>query len=260
MLDRLRILASRIRGFFTGRRLDSDFAQELDSHLAMLTDENIRRGMSPDEAHRAARLRLGNPAQLRETHHDLRTLPFLESVIADIRYALRMLRKSPGFTAVIVLTLALGIGASTAVFSLLNAVIIRSLPYGDADRLVYIWLPFRDVPQIPLESLGPSNGDFLDIQRSTSSYSELTSFDDRSFSLVAGGTAIHVEGAHVTADFFSTLESSAGNGACHRTGRFAAGPRTRRSNRPSGLWRSEVRGRPRSLNQRPCVWMERRTK
>jgi putative ABC transport system permease protein len=138
MIDRLRVLSSRIRGFFTGRRLDQDFEHELDSHFAMLTEENIRRGMSPDEARRAARLRLGNSAQLRESHHDLRTFPFLESVIADIRFALRMLRKNPGFTAVAVLTLAIGMGGTTSVFSVVDRILFRSLPYPHPEQLVSV--------------------------------------------------------------------------------------------------------------------------
>ena len=95
MLSRVRVLASRIRGFFAGHRLDEDFQHELASHLDMLTEENIRRGLPPDEARRQARLRLGGPAQLRETQHDLRGMPWLETLLQDVRFGLRMLRKIP---------------------------------------------------------------------------------------------------------------------------------------------------------------------
>src|SRR5690348_13346772 len=102
MQANLRAFFSRLRSLFSTRRLDDDFAQELDSHFALLVQENIRRGMSPAEAQRAARLKLGSPAALRESHHDQRTFPWLESVAQDVRFALRMFRKNPGFTVVAV--------------------------------------------------------------------------------------------------------------------------------------------------------------
>ncbi len=124
----------------------------------------------------------------------------------DMRYALRVLAKTPGFTVVALLTLAVGIGADTAIFSLLNAVLIRSLPYGDARALVYLWTPSHSLPRVPIEAMGPSNGDFFDIQRQLHSFSAFTLFDQQSFNLSAGGTAQRVGGALVQSNFFSTLD------------------------------------------------------
>ncbi len=137
-LNRLRVFASRLRGLVTRRRLDQDFREELEAHLGLLTEESIRRGMTSEEARRAARLRLGGITQLRETHRELWGLPLAETFLQDLRYGLRQFRRSPGLTAVITLSLALGIGANTAIFSVINAVMLRMLPVQDPQRLVQI--------------------------------------------------------------------------------------------------------------------------
>ena len=201
MFDRLRILASRISGIFVARHLDRDFEQELESHLAMLTDENIRRGMSPDEARRAARLRLGNPAQLRESHHDLRTLPFLESLVADIRFAFRMLRKNPGFTAVAVLTLALGIGANTAIFSVVYGVLFRPLPFPEPNRIVQL----AEIYQGQVEEMDLTTTQLRSLQEFDQSFERIAGYTDVGFNLVASNEAEHVRGMPVSADFFQVL-------------------------------------------------------
>lgn len=103
------------------------------------------------------------------------------------------------------LTLAVGIGANTAIFSLLNAVLLRSFPYANPGQLLYVWTPSHNLPQVPIEAIGPSNGDFFDIQRQAHSFSEITLFDQRSFNLAAEGTAQHVEGAIVQDNFFATF-------------------------------------------------------
>jgi predicted permease len=134
----LRTALARITGVFTKDRADDDLRDELQAHLEMEIAENIRRGMSPDEARRQALMASGGLTQAAESVRAQRGLPWLESIAADVTYALRALRHSPAFTAVVVLTLALGIGANTAIFSVIRGVLLKPLPHRDGDRLVYL--------------------------------------------------------------------------------------------------------------------------
>src|SRR5271165_2568990 len=130
---------SFLRNLFTTHRVEVDLDQEVHSHLEMLTEENIRAGMPPNEARRAARIELGGIEQVKEQVREQRIGNWLQSVLADCRYGLRQLRKNPGFTAVAVLTLAVGIGATTAIFSVVYAVLLRPLPYSDSHRIMAVF-------------------------------------------------------------------------------------------------------------------------
>src|SRR5262249_36753741 len=140
----LKQMAARLRAFIRPTGLDRDFDQEFESHLAMLVDDHSRRGMTRDQALRAARLELGGLAQLREAHREARGLPLIDAFFRDVRYALRTLRRSPGFTAIAVLTLAIGIGVNTAVFTAYNAVALRPLQATEPDRVAQVTRSNRD--------------------------------------------------------------------------------------------------------------------
>src|ERR1700689_2236158 len=119
----LRAFGLRLLGLLRARRPEDDFAAELESHVALHMDEGIRSGLTPEEARRQALIRLGGAEQARQAIRDRHTLPLVESIMQDVHYGVRSLRRSPGFTLTAVFTLALGIGACTAVFSLVNAVL-----------------------------------------------------------------------------------------------------------------------------------------
>ena len=200
MFDWTTALASRIRVWLSLSHPDEEFEHELETHLEMLTDENVRRGMAPEEARRAARIRLGGLTQLRETNRELQGLPTIETFLQDTRFALRVLRKNPGFTAVAVLTLALGIGANTAIFSVVYAVLLKPLPYAQSDQLFNV---FQAKPQDGIKGTGWSYANFADLREQNRIFSELAGSQKHQLTLTGRGEPSVVNTSVVTPELFS---------------------------------------------------------
>ena len=225
--------------------MDQDFANELDSHLEMLTDENIRRGMTPEEARRAARIRLGGRTQLKETNRELRGLPFIETFFQDARYAFRMLRKNPGFTAVAVLTLALGIGANTAIFSVVYAVLLKPLPYANPNQLVSA---FQANPRRVPED-GTSYLNFEEWRAQNHVFTELAGINSHQLTLTGRGDPSVVDTSVVTPHHFALLDVKPLQGRIFfpEDGKQGAPPVVVVS---ENLWRGALATIPRSLEAR----------
>ena len=173
MWVRFRQMAARLRAFFGVSGLDRELDAELQSHIAMLAEEHVRRGMTPDEALRAARLELGGLAQIREAHREVRGVPFLDTLMQDLRYTFRTLRRDAGFTTFAILIVGLGIGAASTVFSVVNALLLRPLPFRDPGRLVWI---ANSGGENDLSNQTVTVGSFLDLRAQTRSFSDIAAY------------------------------------------------------------------------------------
>jgi putative ABC transport system permease protein len=195
-------IIARLRGMLRRDRLDHDLDEELRSHLEMRAADNVAAGMSPREARYEAQKRFGNTTLLKEDTRAVDIIGWLDETARDFRHALRMLHRSPGFTTVAVLTLALGIGANTAIFSVVDAMLLRPLPYPEPDRLVRIWEASAKFDS-PRNVVNPFN--FLDWHEHSQSFESMAAISGLMTNLSSHGQPIAVQGMQVSPEFFSTL-------------------------------------------------------
>ena len=191
----------RLAAVITRRKDEARLREEIEEHLAQQTAENLRAGMQPDAARRQAVLKFGAVEAVKESYRDQRGVPFVENLIRDIRHALKGLRRTPGFTVVAVLTLALGIAVTNTVFSIINIVIIRDVPFDQPDRLIS--LTTRDAGG---RSSAVSYLDFLDWRASARTLTDIAAASATTMSLSEEGSAPHrILGGYVSANAFRLL-------------------------------------------------------
>ncbi len=201
-MSRLRMLGSRFLGFLRRSRSDSELNAELQAHLDLLTAENMRRGMSQREAREAARREFGGVEQTKEAYREQRGLPFLETLWQDLRFAFRILAKKPGFAAIAIATLAVGIGANTAIFSVVHSVLLQALPYPNAERLTVVWSIFGN------EGRAPASGpELIYLRQRSRLFEEFGGIWAQSGALTGEGEPEHVRLGLVTSNFLSMLAS-----------------------------------------------------
>ncbi|MFZ0434208.1 MAG: ABC transporter permease [Candidatus Acidiferrales bacterium] len=240
----LRRLIARLSNFATRRRDDERLREEIEEHLTLQTAENLRVGLAPAEASRQAMLKFGAVEAIKEEFRAERGMLFIETLLQDIRFALRMLRKSPGFAAVAVLTLAIGIGANTAMFSVVDGILLAPLAYSQPDRLVVIWennLHFK-------HTVWPSYPNFQDWQRSAGSFQQVAALRWQDYDLTSPGTPEHALGENVSANFFTTLgvELALGRNFSRQEDQRGGAPVVIVSNR---LWKNRLSGRAQELGK-----------
>jgi predicted permease len=212
-MRRLRASLVRLAGLGPATRRERELADEIESHLQLHIDDNIRAGMRPEQARRDALLKLGGVEPTKEAYRDRRSVPLLENLWRDTRYAIRQLRKNPGFTGTAVLVLGLGICASAAIFAFVDATLIKPLPYRDPARLVGLFETVQFCPRCPL-----SYPDYLDWKRLNKVFTAVDAFEGTGFTLRSGAGSEMAGGARVTAAFFRTLGVAPALGRDFRAG------------------------------------------
>src|SRR5262245_10995221 len=234
MMEWLNMLMARLRALFQRESVLRDIEEELRIHVDMETETNVRRGMPPDEARAAALKTIGNPIRNTERGYDIRGAGWIETLWQDLRYGMRMLLKSPAFTLTAILSLAIGIGANTALFSVINAVLWRPLPYPDAERLVHIeW---------------HAGVDFAEIRDTNRIFDGIAAWTDRSFTLTGRGPAVQLWAQRVTPELLSLL------GVTPQAGRAFAAEEFRPGNDQVAiisdrLWRNRFGADPQIIGQ-----------
>jgi predicted permease len=238
-----------------GIRLEID--EELRFHIEQRTSESIAAGMAPEEAAREARKRFGNFQAVREQCREKRGATFGEAAVQDIRFGLRMLRKNPGFTTVATLTLALGIGANTAIFSVVNAVLLKALPYRDPDRIVMLW---TDNPTMNLgfHELPPAPPDLIDWREHANSFEQIAGIRPQTADLSDQGGAERVGGVQVTENFFAMLGVQPTFGRAFTTAETQPG-QDKVAIISYALWQGHFGGAPNVLGTTVTLNRERRT-
>jgi predicted permease len=201
----LRAFFVRIAGLFNQGRRDRDLDAELDSHLQLHVDDEVRRGLSADEARRVALLNLGGIEQTKERYRDRRGIPLIETLVLDVRYAVRVLLQRPGFTCAVIAVLALGIGANSAIFSVVNGVLLRPLPYRDPGRLVQVWHvpPPAGFPGMTRFAVSPAN--YEDWERQNHVFEHMAIIRFRSLNISGTTEPEMLRGAAVSKDFFNVF-------------------------------------------------------
>ncbi len=204
----MRRLLLRLINVLRPHRAEGDLTREIASHLTLLEDEYLRRGMTPEQARQAARRSFGAVERAKDLHRDARSFVWLDDARTDLRHALRGFTKTPGFTTVAVITLALGIGANTAIFSVVNVVLLQSLPFHDADRLVRVWE--TDPPDRPRRSdrrpVSPVN--FRDWSQDPELFADIaatTSGSNQNLTLTGSGTPTKILSDRVSGSFLRVL-------------------------------------------------------
>ncbi|MBO0857476.1 MAG: ABC transporter permease, partial [Chloracidobacterium sp.] len=196
----LRIFFHRLSGMIFRRRFEQDMEEEIRSHIEMQIEENVRRGMAPEEAREAASRKFGGVAQVKEAYRDRLSLAAVETTFQDLRFGLRMLRRNPVFTFVAGLTLALGIGANTAIFSVVNAVLLRSLPYREPDRLVMLsYYRAREGARLATGSF------YLDWRDQAKAFEQIAAYYFDTADLTGSGEPERLSAAAISANLFATL-------------------------------------------------------
>ena len=194
-------LLSRVHGLFRRAGLDDDVQEELRAHIEMRTADNIANGMSPDAARRDALLKFGNPVAMKEQVVSVDAALGLDNFFRDVRYAFRQLRRSPGFAVTAILTLALGIGANSAIFSMVDAVLLRPLPFHNPNRLVAV----KTIEPGRLDDIGVSYPAFLDWRSQNHVFDGMSAFREDDFTLTGRDEPVHLTGAVVSANLLSVL-------------------------------------------------------